>query len=89
MERKAEWIGNILQDFAGAEDVAFGAPTSIETEIVDITLEENGDSAFLRVVGKEFSCGFDTEVGGIIGGEKGYITFSGYGNHVWRIKNNI
>ena len=44
-------------------------------------------SAYFTVGGEEFSCGFDAHFGDILGsGEKGWITFSGYGGHKWRIK---
>ena len=57
------------------------------TKIIDITLEPNGkDSAFFSVIGENYACGFDVEVGGIIGGKEGWLTFSGYGGHKWRIK---
>ena len=84
VERKNEWIGGILQDFGDSEDL------EATTKITDITLEPNGeDSAYFSVDGENFGCGFDTEVGGMIGGEKGWITFNGYGNHKWRIKSII
>lgn len=79
IERKQEWIGGILEDW----DMGVHATT----EIVDIELQPNGpDSAFFRVVGKDFSCGFDVGHGGITNGEEGFITFYGYGGHKWRIK---
>ena len=79
VDRKVEWIGGILED----HDMGMLA----KTEITDICLEPNGDdSAFFSVEGKEFRCGFDVSVGGITAGEKGWITLSGYGGHVWRIK---
>ena len=79
VEQKNRWIGGILQTF---EDGDFG-----ETEITDIELEPNGEkSAFFRICGRDFNCGADVSICGIMGGESGWITFSGYGGHVWRIK---
>lgn len=79
VEREEEFIGSIL------EDLDEGG--SMKTIITGITLKPNGkNSAFFRVNGKEFSCGFDVGVGGIIGGEKGWLTFCGYSGHIWRIK---
>jgi len=79
VEKKDEFIGGILQDL----DMGY----CIETKITDITLTPNGkDSAFFSVVGEEFTCGFDTGHGGITGGDTGWMTFSGYSGHKWRIK---
>lgn len=79
VERKNEWIGKVLEDYDMDEVLV--------TTITDITLEPNGeDSAFFTVEGEEFGCGFDCAYGGITGGEEGWITFSGYGGHEWRIK---
>lgn len=93
VENKKKWIGGSLEDFGDSMDRAFGMLDADErlaavlTEIVDIELKPNGnDSALFNVVGKNFTCGFDVEVGGITAGEDGWITFSGYGGHTWRIK---
>jgi hypothetical protein len=37
------------------------------------------------LVGQDFACGFDVKYGGVTGGDPGWITFSGYGGHTWRI----
>lgn len=85
-DRKKEWIGGVLEDFGDSFDNLLGFKGGL-TEITDITLEPNGkESASFSVEGKDFSCGFDVKVGGVIGGEEGWITFSGYGGHTWRIK---
>ena len=89
VERKEEWIGGVLQDKGDSMDVAIGLTDGgwHETEITDIDLRPNGKtSAYFSVTGKNFSCGGSTEVLGIIGGEEGWITLSGYGGHTWRIK---
>lgn len=75
VHRKSEWLGRRLQD------------GEAETVITDIRLTPNGDdSAFFSVVGKDFTCGFDVKFGGITDGETGWLTFSGYNNHMWRIE---
>lgn len=79
---KSKWIGGILQDFGDSMNTE-----NLTTKITDIELEKNGeDSAFFSVVGEDFACGFDVQYGGVTAGEEGYITFSGYGGHGWRIK---
>jgi len=90
VERKKEWIGGILEDIGDSMDRALGYKGA-KTEITDITLKPNGnDSAFFTIHGKGFDCGFDVQVGGIsgnssFGNEEGWICFSGYGNHEFRI----
>lgn len=87
VEKQSDFIGGILEDFGDAVDKWFGVQTSKQTEIMSITLEPNGkQSAFFSVNGRDFSCGFDVRIGGIVAGEEGWITFSGYHNHQWRIK---
>lgn len=79
VEKKTQFIGGVLQDL----DMGM----CLETKIVDVLLEPNGeDSAYFTVEGKDFSCGGDVKFLGITGGESGWITFSGYGGHRWRIK---
>ncbi len=86
VEGKEEWIGGVL------EEVRDSFPNlvpegGVQAKITDIRLEPNGeDSAFFSVDGEGFGCGFDVGVGGITGGEEGWITFCGYGGHTWRIK---
>lgn len=54
VQRKDEWIGGVLTE----DDES--------TRITDVILEENGtDSALFRIVGEDFSCGFDVHHGGI------------------------
>ena len=78
---KDKFIGGVLEDL---EDIGHG---TMRTEVSDVELVPNGDnSAFFQVCGQDFSCGFDVEVGGIAGGEDGWLTFCGYGGHTWRIK---
>ncbi len=86
VEKQQEWIGGILDDSGDNFDRAMGSEP-IQTEITGIELRPNGDdSAFFQVIGKDFDCGFDVQYGGIVAGEDGWITFSGYGGHTWRIK---
>ena len=89
VEGKEEWIGGVLEDFSDSMDRSiFGEKeTHFIGEITDIRLEPNGDdSAYFAVDSKEFTCGFGVKYGGVTGGDKGWITFSGYGGHTWRIK---
>ena len=88
VEQKEKFIGGILEDH---DNDPFCEPGVGRTEIVDIELVPNGESsAFFRVVGKEFSCGFDVSVGGVCGSfsdpKNGWMGFSGYGGHLWRIR---
>ena len=86
IKRETEWIGGILQDSGDSMDKRIGLKP-METKITGITLKPNGeDSAYFSVEGEEFGCGFDVQFGGISAGEEGWITFSGYMGHTWRIK---
>ena len=85
VEKQNEWVGGILDDSGDSMDRALGMK-GMTTKIKEIKLRENGDtSAFFEVIGNDFSCGFGVEYGGIVSGEEGWITFSGYGGHTWRI----
>lgn len=86
VEGKEKFIGGILEDFGSSVDRAFGIQ-SASTTIKDIHLIPNGSNgAFFRVCGVDFNCGFDVKYGGITPVEPGWVTFSGYGGHIWRIK---
>lgn len=86
VQRKEEWIGGVLEDFGDSMDRCMGIGKS-STEILDITLSENGeDSAMFSVKGDEFTCGSDVSCLGLTTGDKGWITLGGYGGHTWRIK---
>lgn len=86
VEKQKEWIGGILEDSGDKIDRQLGAKP-MQTEITGISLQPNGDdSASFNVEGKDFTCGFDVKHGGITAGEPGWITFSGYLGHTWRIK---
>jgi hypothetical protein len=79
VEQKDQWIGGILFEYA--------FPCNLITTIKDITLVPNGsDSAYFSIIGEAFSCAFDVQYGGITCGDCGWITFSGYGGHTFRIK---
>jgi len=80
VDRKEEWIGGVLEDHDMGEVLI--------TKIRDIELVPNGkESAFFRVIGNSFCCGFGVEFGGIDpNGETGWLTFYGYRGHSWRIK---
>jgi len=81
VENSSRWVGGTLQDFG--DSFISG---NVCTKITGVSLTPNGEkSAFFAVDGEDFGCGFDVEHGGIIGGEDGWIAFSGYGGHRWRI----
>jgi hypothetical protein len=89
VERQEEWIGGTLEDSGDAFDRAMEV-RKLTTEITGIELRPNGEtSAFFEVHGKDFSCGFDVEHGGVSAGEADWITFKGYGGHTWRIKQKV
>jgi hypothetical protein len=81
VERKQEWVGGILEDREEGYD-------PIQTEITDISLSPNGeDSAFfLKSTGRILTVGFDVHVGGVIGGEKGWLTFASIYGGKFRIQ---
>lgn len=79
LDKEQEYIGGTLHDMDDGNQET--------TEITAIRLEPNGkESAAFYVDGKEYGCGFDVSVGGVTGGEHGWVTFCGYGGHIWRIK---
>jgi hypothetical protein len=88
VEKKDQFIGCELEDLGDSMDRAiFGSDANKKTVVTDVILRENGnDSAWFNITGKDFSCGFDVRCGGITAGNEGYITFSGYGGHIFRIK---
>ena len=78
VEKQKQWIGGILEDWDEGNHAI--------TEITGISLEKNGeDSAYFSIIGKDFQCGFDVGHGGIGKGDEGWITFSGYAGHTFRI----
>jgi len=86
VEKQEQFIGGILEDSGDSMDKRMGF-TPAKTIITGIELKPNGyDSAYFTVNGKDFSCGFDVQCGGITAGKEGWITFSGYMGHSWRIK---
>ena len=87
VEKQEEWIGGILSDSGDSLDRRMGAE-EMTTTITGIELKANGeDSAYFSVLGEDFECGFDVYLGGLSGNQKeGWITFSGYMGHSWRIK---
>lgn len=87
VKKKNNFIGGVLEDFGDMFDQMLKGEKYLETKIIDIVLKPNGnDSAYFLVMGKDFDCGFDVKYGRIIPGEKGWVSFSGYGSHIWRIK---
>jgi len=89
IKNKKNFIGGILEDYGDIFDQPFGKKTFLRTKIIDIKFEPNGkDSIYFSVLGEKFECGFDVKYGKIISGEEGWVSFSGYGDHKWRIKSN-
>ena len=87
IEKKEEFIGGVLEDSGDTMDRALFGVEPMKTTITNIELLPNGDdSAYFSVEGEDFGCGFDVEHGGVTAGEEGWITFSGYGGHTWRMK---
>ena len=88
VEKQEEWIGGTLMDGGDSFDRGLGLPP-VTTIITEIELKPNGDdSAWFGVKGENFDCGFDVQFGGISGNqEDGWLTFSGYMGHSWKIKN--
>lgn len=83
-----KFVGGVLEDSGDSVDRRLGFPT-VTTKIKSINLKPNGkDSAWFEVEGVGFTCGADVSVLGLVGGEKGWITVSGYGGHTWRFKPN-
>ena len=89
VKQQDKWIGGTLEDYGDATDRAMEVGV-LTTTITGIELSPNGeDSAWFGVTGKDFDCVFGVEYGGIGAGEEGWITFSGYGGHRWRIKEKL
>jgi len=88
LDKKKDWVGGILEDEGDNFDRKFLGAEIATTIIEDITLRPNGeDSAFFSIKGKDFNCGFDVSCGGISRqNKKGWLTFSGYNGHTFRIK---
>ena len=69
VDRKKEWIGGTLKE-VNIDPLCGPIGEETLTEITDIELVPNGkESAFFRVIGKDFSCGFDVRHGGVSGAE--------------------
>ena len=67
VERKEEWIGGTLIEINLDPHIK---ADQIKTEITNIELVPNGfDSAFFKVCGKDFFCGFDVRYGGVSGAD--------------------
>ncbi len=67
VKRKNEWIGGALKEI-NTDRICGPVGETYETKITDIELVPNGkESAFFRVKGEDFSCGFDVGSGGVCG----------------------
>lgn len=85
VHKKDEWISGVLREMY-ADRIGH-----IDTEIVDVKLEPNGDdSACFIVVGKEFTCAGDVHHLGIGSpdwlDDKTFLCLRGFGGHIWGIK---
>lgn len=86
VDKSDEFKGGVLEDQGDSMDRMLGFKPA-RTTIKQIHLRPNGnDSAFFEVIGQDFAAGFDVKYGGVTAGESGWITFSGYGGHTWRIR---
>lgn len=81
VEQKEKFIGGVLEEFP--DTFTKGATT----KITDMKFEKNqyGDMEFI-VEGEDFTESFCIELGGIVGGEKGWLTFSVHYCPGFRIK---
>jgi hypothetical protein len=87
VDRKDEFIGGRLVETC-MDSMCVACGETAETLITDIELLPNGkDSAFFRIVGEKFRCGFDVQYGGVSGSHSkndGGIPFhSQYGDPFW------
>lgn len=83
---KEKWIGGQMHEISDSFPRAHNGNIP-STTIMDMRLRPNGDdSAYFEVIGKSYSCGSDVRYLGIVSGDEGWITFSGYGKHTWRIQ---
>jgi hypothetical protein len=90
VEKKAQWIGGVLEDMGDDMDRNLAMGETMSTIITDIVLKPNGtESAFFEIVGEKFECGSDVRHLGIWAGEKGWLTFRGYMGHTFRIKTTL
>lgn len=81
VENQERWIGGILHD---PGDVMTNPCT---TKITGIELVPNGkSSAFFRIKGEDFDCGFDVSCGGVRASEEEGLKFVSYGGDTFSIK---
>ena len=89
VERKQEWIGGELQEMTDSYPRVIEG-CSPKTKITNITLIDNGGNyPFFMIHGESYDCVFSIDVGGVTGKsgmEEGWLYFSGYGGHEFRIK---
>lgn len=62
VEKKAEYIGGILEDYSESQ--------SAKTKITDIIFGEKYGSAVFEVTGEDFDCSFNVEFGGVNGSHR-------------------
>lgn len=85
---KKKFIGGVLEVFPDAfDDILEDNPEGKTTKIKDIVLDlKTSNVGKFDVIGKDFECGFNIDQGGTTKGEEGWITFFGYGDTSFRIK---
>lgn len=91
VDQQAKWIGGTLVDDGDSMDRRLGMVPDggMVTTITGMEFKPCGDNAMMfSVIGADFTCGFNTQYGGIDGSRcvDGRMAFSGYGGHTWYIK---
>lgn len=79
VDQKGKWIGGKLTEYADTVEISLGCDSIISTEITDIVFKPNGNQGHMwfEIIGKEFSCGFDTRYGRIEGKNEHDLKFGG------------
>lgn len=87
VDQRESFIGGTLQELEEGQPLNIVHEPIPTTRITDIRLVPNGtDSALFCVDGETWGCEGDVGYLGITAGEKGWITLSGFGGHLWRFK---
>jgi len=90
VEAQQGWLGGDIEDLGDSMDrqLAEEGTFPIQGKIAGMEYRKNGENSMYFEVSAEegWGCGGDTQFLGIAGGEKGWLTLSGYGGHTWRIK---
>lgn len=94
VDKRAKWIDGVLVDEGDSMDRRMGMVPEggMMTTITGMSFEPCGEDAMMfSVIGKDFTCGFNTQYGGIDGSrcKDGRMAFAGYGGHTWYIKEPV